>query len=657
MALSIFSRKKPTTPGGASRALSALACAACIMANMLMPDAAIAQTGYDTTGEPASTQNPLLAQYDGGEITLHELEIYTREMPLAQRIPFARGGGDWRIFMAGELAKMTELTSQAKNMGLHMDPGYLRARDYFINEYLDYLVLRGEVQNKMDLSPERQAREYQTNKQDFYLSPTVTLRQIRTRDVDKISSAAKAIADGADFAEIEKATSQVSPRYRGKVIGPFPSLEEKTTIPPADEVIAAAMTMDEGETTGPFSVGPFHYIVKTIKKTPGRQQTQIEVAHEIEARLRQSEADRMIPTLIDRIQRDLQVQVDEELFAAASTQTNDVLATVGTIRITRGEYTDLNGSVRGPTSPIAASMPTKLKGFILPYMLAEWARSHGYQDRAETQRAIYFYDLQHLAGTVELQLGDQVMPLPSDDQLQARFKQDIESFRRPGQPEPRFEDHKQDMLNALIQGRAPELEKRVRAVVLQKINFKALPVPECDEITALEAVAAAGDKLSSGVRLLKITSKMPAGATPYAEIGRAPAWEFTVAKADGTTETFDVKGPAKLLEGQADYASVGAMSPWVNTWRFDTDSLKRHAVDKPFGDFRAKYKNQVAVQTRMEFAYSEDAPTSPTACVMVYQAEPVDGNVNDGFVVKYDAYSGDVVQQLYGKIEQEETAK
>src|SRR5690606_7986606 len=144
------------------------------------------------------------------------------------------------------------------------------------------------------------------------------------------------------------------------------------------------------KTTGPFNVGPFHYIVKTIKKTPGRQQSQIEVAREIEERLRQREADQLIPALIDRIQRDLQVQVDEPLFASVSTRDDDVLATVGTIRITRREYTDLNGSVRGPASPIAANMPTKLKGFILPYMLAEWARSHGFQERPETQRAIYF---------------------------------------------------------------------------------------------------------------------------------------------------------------------------------------------------------------------------------------------------------------------------
>ena len=99
------------------------------------------------------------------------------------------------------------------------------------------------------------------------------------------------------------------------------------------------------------------------------------------------------------------------------------------------------------------------------------------------------------------------------------------------------------------------------------------------------------------------------------------------------------------------------MTPWLNIWRFDTDALKRHAVDKAFGDFRAKYKNQVAVETRMEFAYSADAPTSPTECRIVYRAEPVAATVNDGIVVKYDGYSGDVVQQLYGKIEKEESTK
>lgn len=603
----------------------------------------------ETTGALQALLNPLLAQYDGGRITLNDLEVYSREMPVGQRIPLARSTGEWRQYMCGELAQMTALTSQAMTLGMHLDPSYLRARDYFFNEYHSYQVLRDHIENRTDLSPQAQTREYETHKSDFWLSATVTLRMIRTRDADGISSAAQALAAGTPFEQVEEKFSQVSPRYRGKIIGPFPSAENKTGIPPPPQVVSAAIALDEGKTTGPFELSGFHYIIKTEKKTEGRQLSQVEVAEKLEERLRTQQAETLVPALVDRVQKELGVVVDETLFTSANPSANDLLATVGALRITRQEYDDLNGAVRGPATTIANGMPTKLKRFVLPYMLGEWAKSNGYRDREETGRAIYYYDMQHLASRVAMDIGMEVLPVPTDEELRARFKNNIAEFRRPGAPEPRFEDHKDDMLNAIMQTRAPEADKRVRALVLGKINFRMMPRPASRNITALEAVIAAADKLTTGVRLVEVTElSASSGPSPYIGWGRAPGWVIKVKGDDGTTTDIAQSGPAPMLTSAADYQNIPAVAPWVNLWRFDTDSLKRHGVDVALGDFMAKYHDQVHLSSRVEFVYDKDEPTSPTDCQIVYSAVPVDNSVQDGVILRYSANTGDVVKRQFG---------
>jgi len=630
----------------------ALSCSAgALHAQETSATAANAEHGQ-TVADARPTSDPLLAHYDGGKINFVEMEQFVREMPMAQRIPFASAAGDWRRFMCGELAKMTALTSQALTLGLNLDPGWLRARDYFLNEYLCYLVLRDNVENRINYSPALQAKEYETHKADFWVSPTVSLRLIRSQDADQISSAAALLKGGADFAEVEEKYSQVSPRYKGRINGPYPSRKKVTQIPPPPRVIAAAMAQPEGSTTGPLTVGAFHYLVKTVHKTAGYQQRRDQVTQELIERVRAGQSARLVPELIDRVQKELGVVVDEQLFASGSTNANDLLATVGVLKIRRQEYDDLNGNVRGPATAVAMSMPTKLKQFVTPYMLAEWARAHGYQDREETKRAVHYYDLQHLAAKVEMELGLQLLPLPTDEQLRAQFQKNINAYRKTGQPEPRFEDHKQEMMDVIIQDREEEAERRVRSVVLQKLQFQPEPHPVSTEITAFEAVVKISDQLTSGRQIISITPlQLPAaadGSTPYAQIGRASRWQIVVRSLDKTTLTLTVDGPAPLLQGAADYAKIPAMERLKTLWRFDTDSLKRHAIDGALGNFKAKYHDRVRIGCDVIISVSNEDPTSPTECLMIYRAVPLDPAVDDGLAVSYSGYTGDVVNQQLG---------
>lgn len=614
--------------------------------------AGFAQFSTPLPQEPAGPDNPLVASYEGGSISFRTLEEFVREMPVGQRVPFSRNTDEWRRHMALELAKMTALTTEAKKMAMHQDPAYLRARGYFLNEYLNYAVLRDEVQNRIDLSREAQAAEYEAHKPDFWSSATVTLRMIRTRDKDQISSAARAVAGGADFRAVEMDVSQVSPRYRGNVLGPFPSTENKTTIPPPPAVIDAAMAQGEGQTTGPLELGGFYFLVKTEKKTPGRQRAIDEVRPELEQRLRDKASMQLVPRLISRAQQDLDAQVDEALFSAG-TQPSDVLATAGVVRITRQEFTDLNGQARGPISTIAAQMPTKLKGFVLPYMLSEWAKSRGYLDRLETRRAEHYYDLQHLTSRMEMMLAEQLVPPPPDEQLRARFQASIDKFRVPGRPEPRFEDHRQEMLDAILQDQGPEMTRKVNEFMQDQLKFRMATVPLMPRITALEALIKAGDKLTSGAHLVEISpaelaSGSSSGEMAYADWARASQWRIVTKTADGATSEILVKGPAPLLQNEREYAGIPAMQPWRPYWRFDTDALKRHAIDKGLGDFAARYDNRVKLASRVEFSYAEEKPTSATMSRIIYTAVPADGTIRDGIQIVYDGRTGDIVDRVYG---------
>lgn len=602
----------------------------------------------------ASPTNPAIAEYDGGTIYLQELEEFTRENPLSMRIPFARRAGDWRNQMAGELAKSTELTSRARQLGYHLDPAWLRSRDYFFNEYLAFAVLRDHLTNKMDVSLDAQRAVYETNKTDYWLSPTISLRQIRTRSQDKIASAAQALAQGKSFADVELEFSEVSPRYRGRVIGPFPMAESRTMIPPPDAIIQAAIATPEGATTGPITVEGFHYIVQPATHTPGRQQTLDEVAEKVEERLRTQQSATMVPALVDRIQRELGAVVDEELFQAG-TSPNDQVATIGALKMLRKEYIDLNGTVRGPTVHIADLMPTRLKRFILPYMIGEWARINQYADRAETKRALQYYDIQHLASRMVFELGDKIVPPPSDEELKARFEKNIEEYRTAGKPEPRFEDYKEHIMDIMLQERDPELQRRVADAVLKKINFRPVPTPQSLNITALEALVAAGDRLPTDARLLEIgPARIPTddeGKTPYTEIGRAPAWRISYAAPQGGVADVVIEGPAPLLQGADSYTSIGAYRKWAGIWQFDTDSLKRHGVDKALGDFMAKHDNLVRAAATVEFSYSKDDPTSPTDCLIVYSATPSTDGVTDGVSIRYSATDGEITKRRVGEPE------
>jgi hypothetical protein len=604
---------------------------------------------------PPASDDPVIARYQGGEIRLRDTEEFARELQLHQRVPYMASAGEWRQFVTRELAKNIIFTTPALQMGRHMDPAYLRGREYYIQEYLDYSMMRDNIMNKIDVSREAQEREFTAHPNDYKVTPTVTLRFMRTKSKVAATSAAARLAAGEDFVAVEREVTEVSPRYIGRALGPFPSPKARMMIPPPKAVLDAAMDTPIGQTTGPLQVGPNYFIARTEDKTTGGLSSLSEVAQLVEERIREREGEQLTKILMDTLRRELDVKEDEQLLRRTqSTRPDDVIATVGATLVRRQEFNDLNGRVRGPALSVAQHYGSRLSQFITPLILAEGARQRGYADREETKLAMYYWDLQHLSTWfIDEQVNTRVKR-PTETELRERFTRNFEDLKRENRGTiPTFEAYRQMIEETMLLERRPIAEQQLVSEILQKFGYQYDFHQPCTRLTALEALVHAAPQLPPGAHILEIGeahANETQGPHWFTGVGRNTDWRITYTTGNGATSELISHGAAPLSDGSAEFTSSPAYLPYASLWKFDTDSLFRHAVDHGMADFAAKYGNRLRLTARVDFAYAEDAPTSLTDCLVVYSAVPADGS-NDGFVLKYSGATGEITQRRIGEPE------
>lgn len=650
-----------------------------------------------------ASDDPVLATFDGYKITLRHLEEFTRELPSGQRVPLAPEAEKWRGVICRELGKNVLFTKKALEDGRHTDPRYLRGREYFIQEYFSYTMLRDEVLNKIDVSRANLETLYERRKQDYYSSPTATLRLIRLKNEEDATSVARRIAGGESFQAVEREVSEVSPRYKNRVLGPYPNAGDRTSIPPPPEVIEAALATPEGTTTGPISANNFWFVVRTENRVAGRQRTYDEVAEELEKRLRQGMGDHMTRELMTRLKTELGAVWNEQALEDKNTQPNDVVATVGAVRIPLLEFTDLQGRVRGPAITAANLEPSRLGHFLTPLILTEGARARGYNDRDEFKRASFYYDLQQLGGRMADYLGGVAVPEPTEGEMRQRYRQEaMHAHTRKG-PRPSYEQMKEEIRHAIRQQGRPAVEERVIREALSAAGFSMVKDPVCTRLTALEVLAIAAKKLPPDARLIEMVgilgddpdavaplraeTPVPPMPLPLSGAGRHRAWRISYAtgtpqSASAAVETEggsaeeaseeagavikpdvrpqDVVGSigisygeivieeaGRLNDGSPEFTSNTLVSPWSQLLRFDTDGLARVAMDNGLGDFAARYGDKVRISTSVQFGYEDGMPGD---CVIRFAAVPAHmGAKEDGIELRYDARSGEQTRRRVGE--------
>lgn len=566
-------------------------------------------------------------------------------MPKLDRCPRLVDGYTWRRHMCEELGKSILFTSQALELGQHLDPAFLRARNYYIQEWCSYVMLRDHVVNQIDVSLPTLKEYYELHKRDWYVSATVSLRLIRTRDPEKAQSAMERIRKGEPFEQVEMELSELNLAQRGKVLGPFPTTEPVTMIPPPREVIEAAEAMEAGETTGPLFLNRNYFIVKTENKTPAKQLTFEEALEYVDTQVRLKQGNYLTRRLVDRLYEELNIQRDDAAIGNPATRPQDIVATVGLTLIPYDEYVTLNGRVRGPALEPSQLEPTPLAAFILPTVFTEAAKARGYMEDPDFKKALLFHDLRRIGTRMMNTLVDQLTPRVTEAEVRRYYNMNKNTKDEHGHILGNYtlEEMRGEITELLHQNKRGETEKRIQKEILEQGQFQMVERTESSRPTALEALIAAADLIPKGHRVRMITSvaEMENGTTaptPMINCGRREKWKIVCSRdSDGQVVEIDSPALARMYDGSDHFTSSPLYLPWNGVWRFDTDGLARLAYENGMGDYMAKFKHRVHINTRVEFEWDGNLPK---AAWIVFEMRPIDGADEDVLTLRFSGQYG-----------------
>jgi hypothetical protein len=591
----------------------------------------------------SSCADPIVATFDGGNITLGVLEEFSRELPMQMRVPRLADAGQWREFVCRELAKDIVFTSRALALGYDRDPRGLRSRGYFINEYFSYVMLRDHVINRIDASRRTLEDYYAAHRRDFQASATVSLRLVRTRTREEATSALSRINAGETFERVENEMSVAGPRQKAHVLGPFPEKNPGVVIPPPPQVIRAAELTDAGMTTGVIEGGGAFFVVRTESRTAARDLSFGEVASAIEQQIRTREGDRLTSELIAGLRAELNVREDEALLEGKDTRPEDVVATIGSVLITRQEYDDLNGRVRGPALEAARLESSRLRKFVLPWIFAEAARRRGCDRRPEFQKALFYYDLQHLAARLVDEEAGKATPEPTDAEIREHFEKNREQLRRAGGGRDATVEQLRDSIrDSLYTSARQRVEMEIVNRTLEKAGFRMTPTRSCCQLTAYEALQRAVRAGKEFRRLISVRSGFTTESAGQNLPGRSAYWEVVADTNSGTT-TFTVSGAIdRPVLHSGDLTALDASKTTASLWQFDSDALARQAIDGGLADFAAKHNGGVRVAVSVDI---EERPGKAAECWITYAAVPTDAADKKSFALTYSAGSGELVRK------------
>lgn len=620
-----------------------LLCSALLLA-LVVCRSAPAQPFTDTP----SPDNPAVATYDGGAFTLRNLEDYAAEVPKLQRAPRLVDGAIWRDHMCRELAKQVLFTSRALEANLHVQPELLRARNYFIQEWMGYALLRDNVVNKIQVDQNKLRAFYEAHKTDYFLSPTVYLRLIRTKDKAKAELAMKRVASGEPFEKVESEMSEANLRQRGKVLGPFPTTQSVSMIPPPPQVIMAANSMDPGKTTGPLFLNNNYFIVRTEAKTPPEQKKFEDVVEFVETRIRQQEGDDLTRRLVQELRNELMVQEDETVLDKPNSRPDDIMATIGLVAVPVHEYNDLGGRIRGPALGASKLEPTRVRQFIVPIIFHQAGLMRGYHERKDFQKALLFHDLRRFGQRALDMEADRRTPKVTEEEIRrqymmARTTKDEHGHTLDNVPYEKARESIKDMLHQKKRG---DTERLLQRQVVEGANFRMIRPVKTTRLTAFEAAVAARDAIPAGYRIRMISS-VPAPGSPASDLtptelteaGRREKWVFSLFNEANTSDVKQIvwDQPGRMYDSTDYFLSSPLHMQWGGIWRFDTDALLRHGYDSGMVDFAAKFDNHVHINTRVELEWNGNAPAKS---YIVYEMRPLGHTSEEVLTLRYSGESG-----------------
>jgi parvulin-like peptidyl-prolyl isomerase len=268
--------------------------------------------GGETKAVPEANMDQILAEYDGGTITLRDIKMLKKNNSIFPSLMTPYGN----LSSEEQAKKLIELTMYHRLTAASPEAEALLAEDEKLEETLDgfrgnLLLNRYYKKNVADIIevPEDEIAEYyEANKETYYLEPTVKARYIfiEARETDneekhaearrRIEEVEKRLREGKDFVELVKAYSEAASKDNGGLIG---NITKASKYNP--ELVEAVMKLEKDELSPIIKIRHGYYIFKADDRTGGDYRPLEDLESSIRGKLKRVKLNDAYPELIKKL--------------------------------------------------------------------------------------------------------------------------------------------------------------------------------------------------------------------------------------------------------------------------------------------------------------------------------------------------------------------
>jgi len=348
-------------------------------------------------------QSPVLAKWDGGQITENDLEQKLKTIPSFYR---PQGGftTEQKKQFLEQYAVEEMFYDEAKAQGVDtlasIKDEYLQAAEGVV---LD-VYRQDMIDNKVKLS-DKDLKEFYEEKKDKYfsISPQANILYIQTEKLETAQKARQALDQGKEFSEIvEKyATDDFVKRRKGKInnVHPGNRIPGVGSFPEVNEMIFSAQL---DQINGPMEKGGKFHIFRVMEKNERKYKPYPEVKKQVENFAKNEKRQQIEEDLVDKLFEKYNVTVDTTLLEGVDMAKADTLESYGAQLLISSsnpeiEYTlkDLAEDIKS-LSGRARQRYTNLRGkkmFVnrkaLDLVMFEDALEKGYEDNPKIQNKLH----------------------------------------------------------------------------------------------------------------------------------------------------------------------------------------------------------------------------------------------------------------------------
>jgi parvulin-like peptidyl-prolyl isomerase len=260
----------------------------------------------------AKNASPVVAEYTGGVITRADVEQRVTKIPAQYQPQYQTTQGMEKILdmMATEIVFYQKALSE----GLDKKPENIKKMDDALKPLYMQEYYTRNIQKRVNITEKDKENYYDQNKLKYYENPNTTILYIQATDKKEADKALAALNKNTAFAEVVKtySTNKYSKDLQGKIKnirnnGYIPGVGNDTEL---DSLIMAA-PVDSMKIIGPVKTKNGYHIFKVMSRIPGKQKTYVEVAGEIENKVRPVKENELTTMTVDSLKTAYKVKINQ----------------------------------------------------------------------------------------------------------------------------------------------------------------------------------------------------------------------------------------------------------------------------------------------------------------------------------------------------------